>query len=543
MTNPTGVRSNENPLRFAVLCRVSTEAQERRGESLKNQAEQMATAVATLGGTITREYAGQQHATAGYEHQLVEKLLHDARLKRKPFDAVMVADPSRWSRDNVANETGLDTLRDNGIRFFVQTTEHDLYDPTARFMLTQFASVNAYYAKIQKVKSVHAKVSRAKAGRPAAGALPWGRTWDAERLAWGVEEAKRELIAEAAQRYLGGESLKNLAAEYGMDHSTLHDVLRNRCGPTFTQRFRVADLQIDETVETTVPRLLPANTIRAVRRRMDRQHKGGGVGNNKHQYLLGGHVRCIVCGACMSPQHNNGVRYYRRAAGCTHIDGMVRADDLEVIVASQLIGLMGNPAAVSAAADAAQAAVGDVANQRAKVEALEEDLAKIKRARKRHMRALDDDLVDEAEVMDKLKELRDREHKLTDKRDRLAETLAEVPTKADVAAAAKRAKRRLQLARRLAHNATVATMAHEELKALIKEGFANTTHPNGSWPGGVFIKNLPEWKGRRPRRWAYEIHGNLPGTGVDYGHTDLPSEAFARDNVPESNYANASGAY
>ena len=537
------------PLRFAILCRVSTEPQaDAKKVSLANQEKQTKAAVEALGGTVTREYKGNQHATPGYERDMVERLLADARRKNKPFDAVMVAEPSRWSRDNVASATGLEVFKANGVRFFCGTTEYNLFEPVAQFVLAQFANINQLFAATQKQKVVHAKIAYAKQGRPSSGTLPYGRTWDAEQ-GWGVDEAKKGVVRDAAERYLAGESLKSLAAEYGMGATTLHSLLRNHCGPVHTLRFNVPDLNIEETVEMEVPALLPAATIKAVQKRMDRQRTGGGTGNNKHDYLLGGHVRCNVCGACLSPEANNGTRYYRRALACTHVDGVVRADDLEAVVAAQLVGLMGNPAAVAKAAEAHQVALGNVGEQRAKVEKLDNELAKIAKAQERTVGLLAQDLVDEAVVHTKLAELRERQRKLEEQRDHLAEQIAHVPTQEAVEHAAKRAKRRLQHAKVRDLHVNAADLPRADLEALVTEAFANTTHPNGKWPGGVFIKSLPEFKGRRPRRWGYELHGNLPYTGgeqgVDYGHTDLPTEAFDRscdDDYTAADCVNASSA-
>lgn len=131
------------PLRFAALIRVSTEKQAERGESLRTQAAQVEMAVGDLGGVIAKRYAGQEHATAGWEREQLEKLLADAAKKSRPFDAVIVADPSRWSRDNVASEIGLQRLRDAGVRFFVLNTEHDLYSDDARLFLSITSTINA----------------------------------------------------------------------------------------------------------------------------------------------------------------------------------------------------------------------------------------------------------------------------------------------------------------------------------------------------------------------------------------------------------------
>lgn len=94
-------------LRFAALIRVSTEKQAKRGESLKTQQTQIEQAVESLSGRITRTYSGQEHATPDQERELLEQLLSDAERTDRPFDAVIVADPSRWSRDNAKNEEGL----------------------------------------------------------------------------------------------------------------------------------------------------------------------------------------------------------------------------------------------------------------------------------------------------------------------------------------------------------------------------------------------------------------------------------------------------
>lgn len=525
--------ANEKPLRFAILCRVSTEKQGGpRKTSLANQERQTRAAVETLGGTVTKEYMGDQHATPGFEHEMVERMLADAQRKPRPFDAVMLDEPSRWSRDNVASATGLDVFRAYGIHFYCGTTVYDLFDPTASMILTQFVTINQYLAAIQKQKAVKAKIEYAKQGRPTCGTGPHGRTWDKKRMEWGVDEAKKARVQDAAKRYLAGESLKNLAEEYGMGATSLRELLRNHCGPIFIQRFSVPSLNIYETVETKIPELLPPHTIKAIQKRLDRQRTGGGTGNNKFAYLLGGNVRCNVCGGCLSPQANGGTRYYRRAAACTHIDGMVRADDLENVVAAQLVGLLGNPAAVAKAAEAYQIALGNVKEQRAKLESLDKELATVAKAQKRAVDLLTQDLVDEVVVHTKLAELRERQNKLEAQRDHLADQLAAVPTQQAVEQAAKRAKRRLQLVQEGASHASAAKLSQGNLAALVAEAFANTTHPNGKWPGGVFITDLPDSKWRRPRRWGYELHGNLPYTGaepgVDYGHTGLPPKAFER---------------
>ena len=117
-------------LRFAPIIRVSTEKQEKRGESLHTQVKQIKQYVENLGGTIPEscwKYTGQESATPDKERTLLNNLLADSG--KDIFDAVIVCDASRWSRDNLKSKTGLNILRQNGIKFFVATAEYNLFDP------------------------------------------------------------------------------------------------------------------------------------------------------------------------------------------------------------------------------------------------------------------------------------------------------------------------------------------------------------------------------------------------------------------------------
>src|SRR5690349_8851512 len=94
-------------LRFAALIRVSTEKQEKHGESLRTQKSAVTQAVKSLGGKIVTWYGGQEHGVPGYEKKEVDRLLKDAKSKASPFNAVIVSHADRWSRDNEKSAEGL----------------------------------------------------------------------------------------------------------------------------------------------------------------------------------------------------------------------------------------------------------------------------------------------------------------------------------------------------------------------------------------------------------------------------------------------------
>ncbi len=91
-------------LRFAALIRVSTEKQQAQGESLRTQKQQIEQTVEVLGGEVVAWFGGQEHATPGWEHGEVDRLLEYCERRPRQVDAVMVSHQDRWSRDNISSE-------------------------------------------------------------------------------------------------------------------------------------------------------------------------------------------------------------------------------------------------------------------------------------------------------------------------------------------------------------------------------------------------------------------------------------------------------
>ena len=244
--------------------RVSTPKQEKEGESLATQTKFIKDTAKRLEGTIVAWYGGQEHGTPGYEKEEFERLVSDASTGR--FNAVIVFEIKRWSRDVENSKRAFNVFRRHGIRFFVLAKEYDIHDPTDNFMLDVHASIGGYFASIQKQHSILNRIERAKRGLPVCGKLPFGRTFDKKAEQWGVDDAKKKTIEDVARCYLDGESLITLAAEMGMNNANLHFVLKHRCGDEWPQTFKVEEFRIDEEVPTKVPRLLPEKVIQAIRR-------------------------------------------------------------------------------------------------------------------------------------------------------------------------------------------------------------------------------------------------------------------------------------
>jgi DNA invertase Pin-like site-specific DNA recombinase len=418
-------------LRFAPLIRVSTEAQSQKGESLRTQAAQIREFVHSLGGTIPEycwAYSGQEHATPDQERKKLEALLTDAA--RGKFDAVIVADNSRWSRDNRRSKEGLEVLRDNNIRFFVGTMEYDLYNPEHILMLGMAAEFNEFQARQQAFKSITNRIQRARRGVPANGSLPYGRTFDRRTETWGLDPEKQQKIQWAAERYLAGESIPRIAQTLGLHHTSLWKILTTRSGPTWSLRFRSEKANIDETVEISVPPLLSPETIQAVMEQgeANRTYYRREI---KHRYLLNRMIFCGHCGYALEAQTTNrGYQYFRhplhRKRHCS-LQKTVPAKPVERAVLQEVYKVFGDQKRIEEAARKATPDLSEIESMQAELAEIEGQEDKATKERDNLVSMVAKGLLTEEEIEPQIGPIRERLASIQDRRSYLEAQLADQP--------------------------------------------------------------------------------------------------------------------
>lgn len=510
-------------LRFAALIRVSTEKQEKQGESLRTQDKQLTQAVKMLGGTVVERYAGQEHATPGWVRQEFNRLLADAAKKHKPFDAVIVTEPSRWSRDHVVNDTALDHLLDHGVRFFTLTTEHDLNDPGARLYLTLFAVINAYIAKMTRKTSLENRIERAKRGIPTSGDLPYGRTFDKKTETWSIQKEDEDgrdpkaTMRDIARRLLKGERMADLSKTYGISQPVLYNRLK-KAGDKFPITFKTG-----ETVAIPIPPLLDAKTLLALKRQMEANrtfHRG----HSKNRYLLARMIFCAHCGSALSGQCQNEIRYYRhlprhhssyKGKGPCEFAGFVRADHLEGIVLRHLFATFGNPAAMRRAIEEAIPDREQVERDRDRLEQIERDVQSQTKARGKIIAKIADELLSDDEALPELNKRRDRIAALEAERDRITAALAQHPNRDTIKEVAdnvsgwfghlKGADRRIKQRRAMSFE----EMTWDDQRALMEMLFSGKT------PEGRRMGVLVQRTAKGSKEWQYTLHGHLIEGGGD----------------------------
>lgn len=498
--------TNTKNLRFAPVIRVSTEKQEARGESLNTQTEQIKGYVSALNGTIPDscwKYSGQEHATPDQERKKLDQLLADA--EKNTFDAVICADASRWSRDNRKSKEGLDILKRNGIRFFIGTTEYDLFDPAKKLFLGMSAEIGEFQAHEQSRKSILNRIARAKKNIPTSGKLPYGRTFDKKSKQWGIDPHRQDLVKSAARRYCEGENIKSIAATLGFNRSTLYTILTQQCGTVWDVRFRAPDFNIDETVTMKVPPLLDKKTIDRIHAQVD-QNKNHRRGNRKWFFLLSGFVFCKHCGVRYNVYRNQGgKKYYRhrkvKSNEHCHVPKVLPAPEIENAVLLQLLATLGDPERMEQALARAEPDMEKRTALLDEREDLEAKLKKVEQAKDFVIDQVADGILGKEETRKKMTKLRDEESAITE---RLAVISQQVDTIPDPEHIRRASKLGLAVARHVARDPKKLFSKDPAWKLkLVREAFAGQSKDGK--PNGVYVN----WTGDH---WEYEVRGAFAPT-------------------------------
>jgi hypothetical protein len=139
------------------------------------------------------------------------------------------------------------------------------------------------------------RIARGKRGIPTSGKLPFARKFNKETGEWTLDEEAARLIRWAADEYLKGVSLWDLAQtlktryKQPLGYKNLLTVLSKRCGDTWTVNFKD-----EEPITYKIPRILDDNTIQKVKDRLE--HNRTNNRKDVRKYTLSGFIHCEACG-------------------------------------------------------------------------------------------------------------------------------------------------------------------------------------------------------------------------------------------------------
>lgn len=299
--------------KVAIYCRVSTSDQDISGQlkSLPEFAE-------SQGWKIFDTYVDEGISGATIEARPEFKRLIDDMVNQR-FNILLAEFHDRITRTDDLRERGLimQILKENNIMMWSPSEGHsDLTTDAGEITTNIKFIISAQEKKRIKDRTVKGKVRKVREQKDptAIGRQPFARRYNKETGEWVLDKKKANLIRWAADEYLKGESLRDIAhllsTRHDLSISYVHltRILRNSCGDTW-----IINFEGEEPITFKVLRILDEKTIEAVRNRLD--HNRTFNRKDSKKYLLTGFIRCGECGKALSgqnPQHKKySYRYYR----------------------------------------------------------------------------------------------------------------------------------------------------------------------------------------------------------------------------------------
>jgi site-specific DNA recombinase len=489
-------------LRVAPLVRVSTETQAQKGESLRTQIAMIQKAVESIGAVIPPElwcYVGQESATEKDERILLDKLLDDSG--KGLFDALMVSDVSRWSRNNLKSEQGLETLRRNGIRFFDLVTEIDLFNPDELIVLQLKVNIHSYSALQLAKKSLLNKIARAERGIPVIN-LPWGRTYDKAKGQWKVDPVKQARMEKACKDYLEGRNYELVAKELGVSRCYMYYLFQNKLGDELDIRFKSRKFPIEKTVRVGMPRLVSKELEAAVKARIAHNRRVR-PGTRKNYYLLKGMIRCANCGRSLLGHtiKNKGDRkayhYYKHPGeGCKSFN-YAPGLPIEDAVIAELFAHFGDKPKLEKAIKRANSKMSERPKLEKQIQSREKELTKIQRQEQKLVKAIMNETLPEAIVKKEMAGLQERMELINKEMAQIREKMEGIPAPAKVSELALRVEQSY-----LKSDTRLQEMTLEDKRNLLEAIFVNRKAYMDQ-ESGVFIMRRPDG------RWYFEVRGTL----------------------------------
>ncbi len=514
--------SREKKLRVAGYCRTSSETQ-RDNTSIPIQKTAIERFTEANGWEFVSHYVDECKSGSKIEgREDFQRMMRDAA--NGCFEVIVVFDTKRFGRDGVDILESARTLK-RAFSVDVVDTKGGFDTRDRRRNIVNF--VQAGVAEDERISILE----RTRGGKkkkiadgyngPLGAQRPFGRVWDKQTQTWYVDEAAKERIENVARRYLAGESIVALAKEYGINHASLHTTLKDRCGETWTQHVRCKELGIDEEVQTKVPRLLPEETIQAIRDRME-VNRTWSHGRAKRTYLLSRFVFCSGCGQALTAQATpDGRRYYRHFGRQKCKIGMwVNAELIEESVFRNLFYLFGNPDALRRAIEAAVPNREKVAELQQRQEHVAGELERLKTAKERIVRFVAKGTITEEETEKEMANLREREVSLQQEQKKLQVELAGVPTAEDVEVSAKR------------YLAVNRVKRYDKMTTPEKRSLAELVFGGKTAQGrrqGVYVAWTDSEQSRSKKHWNYRILGCL----VDEQSSTASGPSYAVDDWHE----------
>ena len=360
----------------AIYARYSTDRQDAR--SIDDQVRRCRRFAEERDYRIAAEYSDAARSGATLDRDGMRRLLAAARARPAPFEAVLVDDLSRLSRDLGGFwRTVFEDLAGAGVRVVDCTTGRASNERGARLTFGVTALMNDVFLEVVRTETHRGLEGRALAGFHTGGrcygytSTPEPNPADPEhpRAVVRVQPEEARRVREIFERYVAGEAASRIAASLnaagvpapydrgayekragkGWATNQVQSLLRNEryvgrvvwnrrefFRDPVTRRRRARLRPESEWVVTEAPELaiVPRELWAAAQERHRAARPGGQTNGKRTVRLLAGFLRCGVCGSSMSivaANSKRGVTYARYGCSAHHGKGAAACPNNRVV--------------------------------------------------------------------------------------------------------------------------------------------------------------------------------------------------------------------
>src|SRR4030067_2430905 len=205
-------REGANAVNAVGYIRVSTPGQAREGENLRTQRESIERYAQEHGWTLIEVYSDEGISGAKNNRPALTALLEDA--EKKKFEFVIIHSLSRFGRNARDLLNNMEILKNNGIKLLSIKDGIDYSTSYGQAMLTMLAALAQLERDIIDEQMRENKMAKWRDRRTIIGKLPFGYEWDDKNKEIIINNKKEEVYKKMVSIYLNeGKSFCDIANE------------------------------------------------------------------------------------------------------------------------------------------------------------------------------------------------------------------------------------------------------------------------------------------------------------------------------------------
>ncbi|XID91063.1 recombinase family protein [Paenibacillaceae bacterium WGS1546] len=194
-------------MRVATYSRVSTDEQVKEGYSLDAQLEKLSNYCKSQDWTIEETYVEEGKSAKDVNRPELQRMLADARSGK--FEVILVYRLDRLTRSVMDLYELLNIFEESGVKFKSATEVYDTTTAMGKLFITIVAALAQWERENLSERVRFGMEELVREGRWHGGPVPYGYSWDGQRMT--IIESEAKILRELRKIYMSGEGLGSTA--------------------------------------------------------------------------------------------------------------------------------------------------------------------------------------------------------------------------------------------------------------------------------------------------------------------------------------------